>query len=87
MADNSCHFGLNNFFADNGLDDGYATQLYFPADGEQMEAVVRRIFSDKGVLSTSMSILSSVMWPTEASAFPKTRIVHVLYVMPHCTPY
>ena len=32
MADNTCHFGLNNMFADNGLDDGYETMLYFPAD-------------------------------------------------------
>ena len=30
MADNTCHFGLNNMFADNGLSDGYATNLYFP---------------------------------------------------------
>jgi transketolase C-terminal domain/subunit len=32
MADNTCHFGLNNMFADNGLSDGFATNLYFPAD-------------------------------------------------------
>ena len=49
MADNSCHFGLNNFFADNGLEDAYTTRLYFPADGEQMEAVVRRVFPDPGL--------------------------------------
>ena len=36
MADNTCHFGLNNMFADNGLDDGYATSLYFPADVHQV---------------------------------------------------
>jgi transketolase len=30
MADNTCHFGLNNMFADNGLSDGFATNLYFP---------------------------------------------------------
>jgi hypothetical protein len=36
MADNTCHFGLNNMFADNGLDDGYATALYFPADVHQV---------------------------------------------------
>jgi hypothetical protein len=32
MADNTCHFGLNQFFLDNGLEDGYETRLYFPAD-------------------------------------------------------
>lgn len=50
MADNTCHFGLNNFFADNGLDDDeLPTRLYFPADGGQMQACVRRVFHDPGV--------------------------------------
>jgi transketolase len=50
MADNTCHFGLNNFFADNGLDDeDPATRLYFPADGGQMTACVKRIFHDPGL--------------------------------------
>ncbi len=49
MADNTCHFGLNNMFADNGLSDGYATGLYFPADPNQMKAVVSRIFFDPGL--------------------------------------
>jgi transketolase len=49
MADNTCHFGLNNFFADNGLDDGYATQLYFPADASQMKACVKAVFNDPGL--------------------------------------
>lgn len=49
MADNTCHFGLNNFFADNGLDDGYETRLYFPADANQMRACVATIFSDPGL--------------------------------------
>lgn len=49
MADNTCHFGLNHFFADNGLMDAEITQLYFPADGEQMKAVVRKVFFDKGL--------------------------------------
>ncbi len=30
MADNTCHFGLNNPMADNGLTDGYETPLYIP---------------------------------------------------------
>jgi transketolase len=49
MADNTCHFGLNNFFADNGLDDGYETRLYFPADAHQMKACVEAVFNDPGL--------------------------------------
>ncbi|WP_347989340.1 transketolase C-terminal domain-containing protein [Methylomonas sp. AM2-LC] len=49
MADNTCHFGLNNFFADNGLSDGYATNLYFPADPLQMKACLESIFFDPGL--------------------------------------
>lgn len=49
MADNTCHFGLNNMFADNGLDDGYETRLYFPADANQMKACVEAVFSDPGM--------------------------------------
>jgi transketolase len=49
MADNTCHFGINNMFADNGLDDSYATRLYFPADANQMRACVKAIFNDPGL--------------------------------------
>lgn len=49
MADNTCHFGLNNFFADNGLDDAYETQLYFPADAAQMRACVKAVFNNPGL--------------------------------------
>jgi transketolase C-terminal domain/subunit len=49
MADNTCHFGLNNMFADNGLDDGYETRLYFPADANQMKACVEKVFNDPGL--------------------------------------
>jgi transketolase len=49
MADNTCHFGLNHFFADNGLMDAESTSLYFPADGEQMKAVVNEVFWNKGL--------------------------------------
>ena len=49
MADNTCHFGLNNMFADNGLSDGYPTNLYFPADPNQMTACVESIFFDPGI--------------------------------------
>ncbi|PSB01498.1 transketolase C-terminal domain-containing protein [Merismopedia glauca] len=49
MADNTCHFGLNNMFADNGLDDAYETRLYFPADANQMKACVEKVFNDPGL--------------------------------------
>lgn len=49
MADNTCHFGINNFFADGGLPDGDHTRLYFPADQHQMRAVVKRVFGDPGL--------------------------------------
>jgi len=49
MADNTCHFGLNTFFADNGLIDGDTTRLYFPADANQMRATVSKVFWDQGI--------------------------------------
>ena len=49
MADNTCHFGINNMFADNGLEDGYETRLYFPADANQMTACVNKVFFDPGM--------------------------------------
>ncbi|MGK7907881.1 MAG: transketolase C-terminal domain-containing protein [Synechococcus sp.] len=49
MADNTCHFGINNMFADNGLDDGYETRLYFPADANQMKACVKSVFHNPGM--------------------------------------
>ena len=49
MADNTCHFGINNFFADNGLDDGDTTRLYFPADANQLRAMLPVIFHDSGL--------------------------------------
>jgi transketolase len=49
MADNTCHFGINNMYADNGLDDGYETLLYFPADANQMTACVNKVFHNPGM--------------------------------------
>jgi len=49
MADNTCHFGINTFFADNGLIDGDTTRLYFPADANQMRACVSKVFWDQGI--------------------------------------
>lgn len=48
MADNTCHFGINSFFADNGLDD-VQSGLYFPADALQMHAIIKRVFFERGL--------------------------------------
>lgn len=52
MADNTCHFGINSFFADGGLDTAHGkdiTRLYFPADQHQFSACLRRIYKDEGL--------------------------------------
>jgi transketolase len=49
MADNTCHFGINIWFAHNGIPEGDTTRLYFPADAHQLKAVVERIFNDEGL--------------------------------------
>ncbi len=49
MADNTCHFGINNFFADNGLAENDITRLYYPADSQQLKAVLSSIFFDPGL--------------------------------------
>ncbi|MFM7058608.1 MAG: transketolase C-terminal domain-containing protein [Planctomycetota bacterium] len=51
MADNTCHFGLNNMFAANGLpDEGRdTTRLYFPADQHQFRACLKTIFPQPGL--------------------------------------
>jgi transketolase len=49
IPDNTCHYGMNIFFADNGLPGQHLTPLYFPADPLQMEAIVTRIFFEPGI--------------------------------------
>jgi transketolase len=49
IPDNTCHYGMNVFFADNGLLGQHPTPLYFPADPLQMEAVVKRVFFEPGI--------------------------------------
>ena len=48
MADNTCHFGINTFFADNGLSD-VESFLYFPADALQMTKIVQKVFFQRGI--------------------------------------
>lgn len=49
MADNTCHFGINTFFSDNGVPENDNTRLYFPADSNQMQALLKGVFSDPGL--------------------------------------
>ncbi len=49
MADNTCHFGINNFFADNGLDENDTTRLYFPADALQLKKILTTVFNNEGL--------------------------------------
>jgi len=51
IADDTCHFGVNNFFADCGFQDeeGPKAQLFFPADAAQMRKVVSAAFWQKGL--------------------------------------
>lgn len=60
MADNTCHFGVNSFFADNGLSD-VQSWLYFPADPAQMVAIVKRVFFERG-LRFVFSTRAKVPW-------------------------
>lgn len=49
MADNTCHFGINNFFADNGLPENDTTRLYYPADVNQLRALLHTVFHEAGL--------------------------------------
>ena len=61
IADNTCHFGINNFFADNGLIDSFTTRLYFPADPTQMTACIDKVLYDEG-LRFVFSTRAKVPW-------------------------
>jgi transketolase len=49
MADNTCHYGINVFFANNGIVENDNTRLYFAADALQLDKLVRAIFNDPGL--------------------------------------
>ena len=49
MADNTCHFGINNMFADNSLSDDDSTRLYFPCDTNQVARMLPVIFFHPGL--------------------------------------
>jgi transketolase C-terminal domain/subunit len=63
MADSTCHFGINNFFADNGLTEAYDTKLYYPADVGQLRALMDTIFFQEGMrfVFTNRSSLPEVL--------------------------
>jgi len=71
MADNTCHFGINNFFAAGGLADGDKTRLYFPADRHQMRATIERIFWDPGLrfVFTTRSGTPDILTPDGAPLY------------------
>lgn len=71
MADNTCHFGINNFFADNALTEGDFTRLYFPADAGQLRGLLKAIFNDAG--------LRFVFSTRSATPFILTEAGEVLY--------
>jgi len=49
MADNTCHFGINNLFADGGIEEHDNTRVYFPSDPTQFCACVKKVFHNKGL--------------------------------------
>jgi transketolase C-terminal domain/subunit len=49
MADNTCHYGVNPFLADNALAEHGQSPLYFPADCKQADKMVERVFWDRGL--------------------------------------
>ncbi len=50
IADNTCHYGINIFFANGGLEESDDhTRLYFPADALQLKAIVETVWDDPGV--------------------------------------
>ena len=60
MADNTCHFGINSFFADNSLSD-LKSYLYFPADAAQMDKIIDKVFYERG-LRFVFSTRAKVPW-------------------------
>lgn len=63
IADNTCHFGVNNFFAATGLADDDTTRLYFPADAGQLASLMLRIWDEPGLrfVFTTRSAVPSIL--------------------------
>lgn len=73
MSDNTCHFGVNNFFSDLGLKSKHApdTQLFFPADVHQTSKVVEAIFWQSGLrfIYTTRSKVPEILDDTGRAVF------------------
>jgi len=71
MADNTCHYGINIFFACNGLEDGDMNRLYFAADALQLKALVQKIWNDKGIrfVFTTRSKVPFILKPDGSKMF------------------
>jgi hypothetical protein len=66
LEDNTCHFGVNNFFSDLGLKSKHApdTQLFFPADVHQTSKVVEGFLAERLALHLHHAVQGRPM-PTE----------------------
>jgi transketolase len=49
IADNTCHFGINIFAANSGLQAHDTTRLYYAADALQLKHMVEKIWKDRGI--------------------------------------
>lgn len=71
IADNTCHFGINVFFADNGLESDTNNRLYFAADAAQLKAIVEGIWNEPGIryVFTTRSKVPFILNPDGAKFF------------------
>ena len=49
IADNTCHFGINIFAANTGLQAHDTTRLYYAADALQLKHIVEGVWKDPGI--------------------------------------
>jgi transketolase len=49
MSDNTCHFGWNILLLDSGIPNEHSIKIYSPADTNQMDKLVKKIYSENGV--------------------------------------
>jgi transketolase len=49
MSDNTCHFGWNMLLLDSGAPVDRNVKIYFPADADQMDKIVKGIYNNPGI--------------------------------------
>jgi len=78
IADNTCHFGINNLFLDGGIGEHDQTQLYFPADEQQLAAILDAIFDADGVrvVMTTRSAVPTILDEGGQPAFGGGYVFH-----------